>query len=216
MRSANLKKILFGFALFLLGIQVSSSLFATFLIDWMFLRNTDTISLVWVKNHADYERLIAILKGHGYNYEPWPPNAVAGDAVIYGDIRPLAPLIAEVASGRISVFTKRFEPSLQSFIPLIPWGGATTVFSTTAALLSTLLWAAALVAVAWYVASRRILSLYATLLIVFVPQLLYVAELGYVIATGDAAWLALLLITSALAPPTFLLLGFAIAKVRRA
>lgn len=178
------------------------------------MRDADTVSLVWVKK-ADYERLVAVLEEHGYGFEPLPPNTVAGDVIVYGDVRPLAPLIAEVGGGRVYVYTKRFEPSPQSFIPYL-WGGPITVFNTSAALLGALLWAAALVAVAWYVASRRLLSLYATLLIVFVPQLLYVAELGYLVAVGGLAWLALSLIAPALAPPALLLLGFAIAKTRRA
>ncbi len=178
-------------------------------------RDVDTVSLVWVKNRADYERLIAVLEEHGYGFEPWPPNTVAGDVIVYGDVRPLAPLIAEVGGGRVYVYTKRFEPSPQSFIPYLG-GGPITVFSTSAALLGALLWAAALVAVAWYVASRRLLSLSTSLLIVLALPLLYLAELGYLVAVGGSAWLALSLIASALAPPTLLLLGFAIAKARRA
>jgi hypothetical protein len=178
-------------------------------------RGVDTVSLVWVKNRADYERLIAVLEEHGYSFEPLPPNTVAGDVIVYGDVRPLAQLIAEVGGGRISVYTKRFEPSLQSFIPYLP-GGPITVFSTSAALLGALLWAAALVAVAWYVASRRLLSLSTSLLIVLALPLLYLAELGYLVAVGGSAWDALMIIASALASPTLLLLGFAIAKVRRA
>jgi len=176
------------------------------------MRDADAVSLVWVKNKAYYERLIAVLEEHGYGFEPWPPNTVAGDVVVYGDVRPLAPLIAEVAGGRVIVYTKRFKPSPQSFL----WGGPITVFSTSAALLGALLWAAALVAVAWYVASRRLLSLFTSLLIVLALPLLYLAELGYVVAAGGSAWDALMIIASALASPTLLLLGFAIAKARRA
>jgi hypothetical protein len=140
---------------------------------------------------------------------------VAGDVIVYGDVRPLAPLIAEVGGGRVYVYTKRFEPSPQSFIPHIPSGGPITVFSISAALLGALLWAAALVAVAWYVASRRLLSLSTSLLIVLALPLLYLAELGYLVAVGGSAWDVPSLIAPALAPPAYLLLGFAIAKVRR-
>jgi hypothetical protein len=188
-----------------------------FVLDWegfMRDRDVDTVSLVWVKNRADYERLVAVLEEHGYSFEPWPPNTVAGDVIIYGYVRPLAQLIAEAGGGRISVYTKRFEPSLQSFIPYL-WGGPITVFSTSAALLGALLWAAALVAVAWHVASRRLLSLSTSLLIVLALPLLYLAELGYLVAVGGLAWDVLSLIAPALTPPAFLLLGFAIAKVRR-
>jgi hypothetical protein len=187
-----------------------------FVFDWEgLMRDADTVSLVWVKNRAYYERLVAVLEEHGYGFEPWSPNTVAGDVIVYGDVRPLAPLIAEVGGGRVDVYTKRFEPSPQSFIPYL-WGGPITVFSTSAALLGALLWAAALVAVAWYVASRRLLSLFTSLLIVLALPLLYLAELGYLVAVGGPAWLALMIIASALASPAFLLLGFAIAKVRRA
>lgn len=212
----TIKKFFFGLALFVLGFQVSTLFFALFVFDWEgLLRDADTVSLVWVKNKADYERLVAVLEEHGYGFEPWPPNTVAGDVIVYGDVRPLAPLIAEMAGGRVYVYTKRFEPSPQSFIPFL-WGGPITVFSTSAALLGALLWAAALVAVTWYVASRRLLSLFTSLLIVLALPLLYLAELGYVVAAGGSAWLALMIIASALASPAFLLLGFAIAKARRA
>jgi hypothetical protein len=212
-----IKKFFFGLALFVLGFQVSTLFSALFVFDWEGLpRDADTVSLVWVKNKADYERLIAVLEEHGYSFEPWSPNTVAGDVIVYGDVRPLAPLIAEAGGGRVYVYTKRFEPSPQSFIPQIPSGGPVTVFSTSAALLGALLWAAALVAVAWYVASRRLLSLFTSLLIVLALPLLYLAELGYLVAVGGSAWVALMIIASALAPPTFLLLGFAIAKARRA
>ena len=150
-------KFFFGLALFVLGFQVSTLFLVLFVFDWegfMRDRDVDAVSLVWVKNRADYERLIAVLEEHGYGFEPLPPNTVAGDVIVYGDVRPLAQLIAEVGGSRISVYTKRFEPSPQSFIPYL-WGGPVTVFSTSAALLGALLWAAALVAVAWYVASRR-------------------------------------------------------------
>jgi hypothetical protein len=210
-------KFFFGLALFVLGFQVSTLFLVLFVFDWegfMRDRDVDTVSLLWVKK-ADYERLIAVLEEHGYGFEPLPPNTVAGDVIVYGDVRPLAPLIAEVGGGRVYVHTKRFEPSPQSFIPYL-WGGPITVFSTSAALLGALLWAAALVAVAWYVASRRLLSLFTSLLIVLALPLLYLAELGYLIAVGGPAWLALMIIASALASPAFLLLGFAIAKARRA
>jgi hypothetical protein len=211
-----IKKFFFGLALFVLGFQVSTLFLVLFVFDWEgLMRDADTVSLVWVKK-ADYERLIAVLEEHGYGFEPLPPNTVAGDVIVYGDVRPLAPLIAEVGGGRVYVYTKRFEPSPQSLIPHIPSGGPITVFSTSAALLGALLWAAALVAVAWYVASRRLLSLFTSLLIVFALPLLYLAELGYLVAVGGSAWVALMIIASALAPPTFLLLGFAIAKARRA
>jgi hypothetical protein len=215
MRKA-IKKFFFGLALFVLGFQVSTLFLVLFVFNWEgLMRDADTVSLVWVKNKADYERLVAVLEEHGYGFETWPPNTVAGDVVVYGDVRPLAPLIAEVGGGRMYVYTKRFEPSPQSFIPFL-WGGPITVFSTSAALLGALLWAAALVAVAWYVASRRLLSLFTSLLIVLALPLLYLAELGYLVAVGGPAWLALMIIASALASPAFLLLGFAIAKVRRA
>jgi hypothetical protein len=210
-------KFFFGLALFVLGFQVSTLFFVLFVLDWegfMRDRDVDTVSLVWVRK-ADYERLIAVLEEHGYGFEPLPPNTVAGDVIVYGDVRPLAPLIAEVGGGRVDVYTKRFEPSPQSFIPYL-WGGPITVFSTSAALLGALLWAAALVAVAWYVASRRLLSLFTSLLIVLALPLLYLAELGYLVAVGGSAWDALMIIASALASPTLLLLGFAIAKARRA
>ena len=183
-------KFFFGLALFVLGFQVSTLFFVLFVLDWegfMRDRDVDTVSLVWVKK-ADYERLIAVLEEHGYGFEPLPPNTVAGDVIVYGDVRPLAPLIAEVGGGRVDVYTKRFEPSPQSFIPYL-WGGPITVFSTSAALLGALLWAAALVAVAWYVASRRLLSLFTSLLIVLALPLLYLAGLGYLVATGGPAWL---------------------------
>jgi hypothetical protein len=187
-----------------------------FVFDWEgLMRDADTVSLAWVKNRAYYERLVAVLEEHGYGFEPWSPNTVAGDVIVYGDVKPLAPLIAEVGGGRVYVYTKRFEPSPQSFIPYL-WGGPITVFSTSAALLGALLWAAALVAVAWYVASRRLLSSFTSLLIVLALPLLYLAELGYLVAVGGPAWLALMIIASALASPAFLLLGFAIAKVGRA
>jgi hypothetical protein len=209
-------KFFFCLALFVLGFQVSSLFFVLFVLDWEgFMRDADAVSLVWVKNKADYERLVAVLEEHGYSFEPLPPNTVAGDVIVYGDVRSLAQLIAEVGGGRVYVYTKRFEPSPQSFIPYL-WGGPITVFSTSAALLGALLWAAALVAVAWYVASRRLLSLSTSLLIVLALPLLYLAELGYLVAVGGSAWLAPSLIAPALAPPAFLLLGFAIAKARRA
>jgi hypothetical protein len=212
----TIKKFFFSLALFVLGFQVSTLFFVLFVFDWEgLMRDADTVSLVWAKNKTYYERLVAVLEEHGYGFEPWPPNTVAGDVIIYGDVRPLAPLIAEVGGGRVYVYTKRFEPSPQSFIPFL-WGGPITVFSTSAALLGALLWAAALVAVAWYVASRRLLSLFTSLLIVLALPLLYLAELGYLIAVGGSAWDALSLIAPALAPPAFLLLGFAIAKARRA
>jgi hypothetical protein len=213
----TIKKFFFSLALFVLGFQVSTLFFVLFVFDWEgLMRDADTVSLVWAKNKTYYERLVAVLEEHGYSFEPWPPNTVAGDVIVYGDVRPLAPLIAEVGGGRVDVYTKRFEPSPQSFIPQIPSGGPITVFSTSAALLGALLWAAALVAVAWYVASRRLLSLFTSLLIVLALPLLYLAELGYLIATGGSAWDALSLIAPALAPPALLLLGFAIAKTRRA
>ena len=186
----TIKKFFFGLALFVLGFQVSTLFFVLFVLDWegfMRDRDVDTVSLVWVRK-ADYERLIAVLEEHGYGFEPLPPNTVAGDVIVYGDVRPLAPLIAEVGGGRVDVYTKRFEPSPQSFIPYL-WGGPITVFSTSAALLGALLWAAALVAVAWYVASRRLLSLFTSLLIVLALPLLYLAGLGYLVATGGPAWL---------------------------
>ncbi|MFZ8838431.1 MAG: hypothetical protein ACO2PM_05735 [Pyrobaculum sp.] len=209
-------KFFFGLALFVLGFQVSALFSVLFVFDWEgLMRDVDTVSLVWVKK-ADYERLVAVLEEHSYSFEPLPPNTVAGDVIIYGDVRPLAQLIAEVRGGRVYVYTKRFEPSPQSFIPHIPSGGPITVFSTSAALLGALLWTAALVAVAWYTASRRLLSLSTSLLIVLALPLLYLAELGYLVAVGGPAWLALSLIAPALAPPALLLLGFAIAKARRA
>ncbi len=214
----TIKKFFFGLALFVLSFQVSTLFFVLFVLNWegfMRERDVDTVSLVWVKNRTYYERLIAVLEEHGYGFEPWSPRTVAGDVIIYGDVRPLAPLIAEVGGGRVDVYTKRFEPSPQSFIPYL-WGGPITVFSTSAALLGALLWAAALVAVAWYVASRRLLSLFTSLLIVLALPLLYLAELGYLVAVGGSAWDALMIIASALASPALLLLGFAIAKARRA
>jgi hypothetical protein len=208
-------KFFFGLALFVLGFQAFTLFFALFVLNWeALMRDADTVSLVWVRK-ADYERLIAVLEEHGYSFEPLPPNTVAGDVIVYGDVRPLAQLIAEVGGGRVYVYTKRFEPSPQSFIPYLR-GGPITVFSTSAALLCALLWAAALVAVAWYVASRRLLSLSTSLLIVLALPLLYLAELGYLVAVGGSAWDTLSLIAPALAPPAFLLLGFAIAKARRA
>jgi hypothetical protein len=206
-------KFFFGLALFVLGFQVSTLFFVLFVWEGL-MRGADAVSRVWVKK-ADYERLTAVLEEHGYGFEPWPPNTVAGDVIVYGDVRPLAPLIAEVGGGRVHVYTRRFEPSPQSFIPYL-WGGPITVFSTSAALLGALLWAAALVAVAWYVASRRLLSLFTSLLIVLALPLLYLAELGYLVAVGGSAWDALMIIASALAPPALLLLGFATAKAGRA
>ena len=122
----TIKRFFFGLALFVLGFQVSTLFLVLFVFDWegfMRDRDVDAVSLVWVKNRAYYERLIAVLEEHGYSFEPWSPNTVAGDVVIYGDVRPLAPLIAEVGGGRVDVYTKRFEPSPQSFIPHIPSGG---------------------------------------------------------------------------------------------
>jgi hypothetical protein len=216
MRSAKTKKFVFGLAFLLLGFQVSLLFSTAFLANWMVLRGADAISEMLVKNRADYERLVAALMEHGYRFEPWPPDQAAGYVVIYGDVRPLAPLIAEVAGGRVSVFTRGFEPSLQSFIPIVPWGGPIAVFSTSAMLLGALLWAAALVATAWYVASRRLLSLPASLVIVLVPSLPYVAEVGFLLRFPSPTWVVLPYASSAIAPPALLLLGFAIAKARRA
>ncbi|MCC6032389.1 MAG: hypothetical protein LM566_05675, partial [Pyrobaculum sp.] len=134
-------KFFFGLALFVLGFQVSTLFLVLFVFDWEgLMRDADAVSLVWVKK-ADYERLIAVLEEHGYGFEPLPPNTVAGDVIVYGDVRPLAQLIAEVGGGRVYVYTKRFEPSPQSLIPHIPSGGPITVYSTSAALLGALLWA---------------------------------------------------------------------------
>jgi len=100
--------------------------------------------------------------------------------------------------------------------PIVPWGGPIAVFSTSAMLLGALLWAAALVATAWYVASRRLLSLLASLVIVLVPSLPYVAEVGFLLRFPSPTWVVLPYASSAIAPPALLLLGFAIAKARRA
>jgi hypothetical protein len=89
-------KFFFGLALFVLGFQVSTLFLVLFVFDWEgLMRDADTVSLVWVKK-TDYERLIAVLEEHGYGFEPLPPNTVAGDVIVYGDVRPLAQLIAEV------------------------------------------------------------------------------------------------------------------------
>jgi hypothetical protein len=113
-------KFFFGLALFVLGFQVSTLFFVLFVLNWeALMRDADTVSLVWIRK-ADYERLIAVLEEHGYSFEPLPPNTVAGDVIVYGDVRPLAQLIAEVGGGRVYVYTKRLEPSPQSFIPHIP------------------------------------------------------------------------------------------------
>jgi hypothetical protein len=212
---ARFRKILFGLILLVLSFQVSFMLVATSFINWELDQNhVSTLSQVWVNNRDVYGMLTMILKEHNYSFMPWSDNVVAGTVVIYGDIRPMAQLVLQLAGSPISIITREFEPSPQSFG--IPWGGPIAVFSTSAAQLGALLWAAALVATAWYVASRRSLSLRASLVIVFVPLLLYVMEVGFVVATGGPAWFALLLTASALAPPALLLLGFAIAKARRA
>ena len=92
-------KFFFGLALFVLGFQVSTLFLVLFVFDWEgLMRDADTVSLVWVKNRAYYERLVAVLEEHGYGFEPWSPNTVAGDVIIYGGVRPLAPLIAEVGA----------------------------------------------------------------------------------------------------------------------
>jgi hypothetical protein len=68
-------KFFFGLALFVLGFQVSSLFLVLFVLNWEgLMRDADTVSLVWVKNKADYERLIAVLEEHGYGFEPWPPT----------------------------------------------------------------------------------------------------------------------------------------------
>jgi hypothetical protein len=73
MRSTKIK-FFFGLALFLLGFQVSSLFSVVSFINWGLLRDADTVSLVWVKNKADYERLVAVLGEHGYGSSPGPPT----------------------------------------------------------------------------------------------------------------------------------------------
>jgi hypothetical protein len=209
--STKAQKFFLALIFLISGYQLSSLFLAAPFFNWeLDLLNAGTVSQIWARNISVYERLVAILKEHNYSFSPWPANTVAGDVVVYGDIRPVAQLAVQLAGRPVYVFTKKFELSPQSLG--IPAGGTVIVFSTSAAWLGALLWAAALVAASWCATSKRLLRLRTSLVIALVPPLLFISEVGYVAATGGPAWLALLLTASALAPPASLLLGAALAR----
>jgi hypothetical protein len=161
------------------------------------------VSVIWDVFGPDaYRELGRLLESRGYIYQP--VGGVPGGVVVYGDVRPIAEEVVQYG-GPITVYTRDF------YIPL--WGPASVgVASLAAAQLFSALVSAALLAVAWYVFSRKLLRFPAALLIAALPTAPVLLETQR--SAGQFDKLAVFLGAAAL-PPTLLVCGLLLSRLRR-
>lgn len=161
------------------------------------------VSVIWDVFGPDaYRELGRLLESRGYIYQP--VGGVPGGVVVYGDVRPIAEEVVQYG-GPITVYTRDF------YIPL--WGPSSVgVASLAAAQLFSALVSAALLVVAWYVFSRKLLRFPVALLIAALPTALALLETQP--SAGQFDKLAVLLGAAAL-PPTLLLCGLLLSRLGR-
>jgi len=161
------------------------------------------VSVIWDVFGPDaYRELGRLLESRGYSHQP--VGGVPGGVVVYGDVRPIAEEVVQYG-GPITVYTRDF------YIPL--WESAGVgVASLAAAQLFTASASAALLVVAWYVFSRKLLRFPVALLIVALPTAPALLETQP--SAGQFDKLAVFLGAAAL-PPMLLVWGLLLSRLRR-
>lgn len=197
-----LRQVVFGFLLFVLALLVVAGWLEVWDIA-LRLGDAYAVSVIWDVFGPDaYRELGRLLESRGYVCQP--VGGVPGGVVVYGDVRPIAEEVVQYG-GPITVYTRDF------YIPL--WGPSSVgVASLAAAQLFTALVSAALLAVAWYIFSRKLLRFPAALLIAALPTALALLETQP--SAGQFDKLAVLLGAAAL-PPTLLLCGLLLSRLGR-
>ena len=167
------------------------------------------VSVIWDVFGPDaYRELGRLLESRGYSHQPvgGVPGGVPGSVVVYGDVRPIAEEVVQYG-GPITVYTRDF------YIPL--WGPSSVgVASLAAAQLFSALVSAALLVVAWYVFSRKLLRFPVALLIAALPTAPVLLETQRLVSAGQFDKLAVFLGAAAL-PPTLLVCGLLLSRLRR-
>ncbi len=133
-------------------------------------------------------------------------GGVPGGVVVYGDVRPIAEEDVQYG-GPITVYARDFY--------ILLWEPAgVDVASFAAAQLFLALVSAALLVVAWYVFSRKVLRFPAALLITALPTAPILLETQRLASAGQFDKLAVFLGAAAL-PPTLLVCGLHLSRLRR-
>jgi hypothetical protein len=197
-----LRQAFFGLLLFMLALLVVAGWLEVWDIA-LRLGDAYAVSVIWDVFGPDaYRELGRLLESRGYIYQP--VGGVPGGVVVYGDVRPIAEEVVQYG-GPITVYTRDF------YIPLWEPAGV-GVASLAAAQLFTALVSAALLVVAWYVFSRKLLRFPAALLIAALPTAPVLLEAQP--SAGQFDKLAVLLGAAAL-PPTLLVCGLLLSRLRR-
>jgi hypothetical protein len=195
-----LRQAAFGLLLFMLAFLVVAGWLEVWDIA-LRLGGAYAVSVIWDVFGPDaYRELGRLLESRGYIYQP--VGGVPGGVVVYGDVRPIAEEVVQYG-GPITVYTRDF------YIPL--WGPA-GVASLAAAQLFSALASVALLAVAWYVFSRRLLRFPVALLITALPTAPVLLETQR--SAGQFDKLAVFLGAAAL-PPTLLVCGLLLSRLGR-
>jgi len=202
-----LRQVVFGLLLFMLALLVVAGWLEVWDIA-LRLGDAYAVSVIWDVFGPDaYRELGRLLESRGYIYQPvgGVSGGVPGSVVVYGDVRLIAEEVVQYG-GPIIVYTRDF------YIPL--WGPAGVgVASLAAAQLFSALVSAALLVVAWYVFSRRLLRFPAALLIAAFPTAPVLLKTLRLVSAGQFDKFAVFLSAAAL-PPTLLVCGLLLSRLR--
>ena len=143
-----LRQAAFGLLLFVLALLVVAGWLEVWDIA-LRLGDAYAVSVIWDVFGPDaYRELGRLLESRGYIYQP--VGDIPGGVVVYGDVRPIAEEVVQYG-GPITVYTRDF------YIPLWEPAGV-GVASLAAAQLFSALASVALLVVALYVFSRKLLE----------------------------------------------------------
>ena len=196
------RRVVFGLLLFMLALLVVAGWLEVWDIS-LRLGGAYAVSVIWDVFGPDaYRELGRLLESRGHVYQP--VGGVPGGVVVYGDVRPISKEVVQYG-GPITVYTRDF------YVPLWEPAGV-GVASLAAAQLFSALVSAALLAVAWYVFSRRLLRFPAALLIATLPTAPVLLETQR--SAGQFDKLAVFLGAAAL-PPTLLVCGLLLSRLKR-
>jgi len=197
-----MRQVVFSLLLFMLALLVVAGWLEVWDIA-LRLGDAYAVSVIWDVFGPDaYRELGRLLESRGYSHQP--VGGVPGGVVVYGDVRPIAEKVVQYG-GPITVYTRDF------YIPL--WAPSSVgVASLATAQLFLALVSADLLVVAWYVFSRKLLRFPAALLIALLPAAPVLLETQP--SAGQFNKLAVLLGAAAL-PPTLLVCGLLLSRLRR-
>jgi hypothetical protein len=197
-----LRQVVFSLLLFMLALLVVAGWLEVWDIA-LRLGDAYAVSVIWDVFGPDaYRELGRLLESRGYSHQP--VGGVPGGVVVYGDVRPIAEEVVQYG-GPITVYTRDF------YIPLWEPAG---VASLASAQLFTALVSAALLVVAWYVFSRKLLRFPAALLITALPTAPVLQETQRLASAGQFDKLVVFL-GAAVLPPALLVGGLLLSRLRR-